>query len=166
MFDVENVNLENPIQINKGFKSIMSKYKGRLDVMVFCHGVFKISKMIVTSIESFDTCLNINVRSCFHLISIATPFLKISKGNVVAISSVEAKIPTRDSFLNTLSKAMLNSLLECSALELAPFGVRINGVAPGMTYTNLRVSDVFTEMENRDYLDKMGGLFPLNKKVK
>jgi 3-oxoacyl-[acyl-carrier protein] reductase len=165
MFDTENICLDNPIQINKGFKSIMAKFKGKLDVMILCHGIFKISKMIVTSIENFDNVLNVNVRSCFHLISIATPFLKISKGNIVAISSVEARIPTRDSFLNTLSKAMLNSLLECSALELAPFGIRVNGVAPGMTYTNLRVSEVFTEMENRDYLDKLGGIFPLHKKV-
>ena len=165
MFDTENINLENPIQINKGFRSIISKFKGKLDVIILCHGIFKVSKMTVTSPENFDLSLNLNVRSNFHLISIAFPFLKLSRGNIVAVSSVEAKIPTRDSFLNTLSKAMLNSLLECSALEFAPSGVRVNGVAPGMTYTNFRVSDVFTENENKEYLDKMGGVFPLNKTV-
>lgn len=133
--------------------------------MVLCHGVFRVGKMMETSIESLDSTLNVNVRSCFHLISLATPFLKLTKGNVVTISSVEARIPIRDSFLTCLSKSMLNSLIECSALELAPHGVRVNGVAPGMTYTNLRVSEVFNERDNKEYLDKLGGMFLLNREV-
>jgi NAD(P)-dependent dehydrogenase (short-subunit alcohol dehydrogenase family) len=60
---------------------------------------------------------------------------------------------------------MLNSLIECSALELAPFGIRVNGVAPGMTETTFRVSDDFNQQENQDYLDKMAGFFLLNKQV-
>ena len=60
---------------------------------------------------------------------------------------------------------MLNSLIECAALELAPFGVRVNGVAPGMTETNFRVSEDFKERENQDYLDKMAGFFLLNRQV-
>ena len=38
MFETENINFENPIQINKGFKikSIIAKFKGRLDVMILC----------------------------------------------------------------------------------------------------------------------------------
>jgi len=60
---------------------------------------------------------------------------------------------------------MLESVIECSALELATYGIRVNGVAPGITYTNHRVTDVFDEKENREYLDKMGGFFLLNKEV-
>lgn len=60
---------------------------------------------------------------------------------------------------------MLNSLIENSALELAPFGVRINGVAPGITDTDIRVTGVFDKYKNRDYLDNMGEFFLLNKKV-
>ena len=60
---------------------------------------------------------------------------------------------------------MLNSLIQCSALELAPFGVRVNGIAPGMTNTGIRISDDFNEQANTEFLDKMADYFLLNKKV-
>ncbi len=60
---------------------------------------------------------------------------------------------------------MLNSLIENSAMELAPFGVRVNAVSPGITNTDIRVSDVFDKNRNKDYLDNMGEFFLLNKKV-
>jgi NAD(P)-dependent dehydrogenase (short-subunit alcohol dehydrogenase family) len=157
--------LENPIQINKAFKSAITKFKGKLDSVILCHGVFKVTRILETSLTSLDLTMHVNVRACFHLISIAIPFLKISKGNIVAVSSVEAKIPTNESFLQCLSKSMLNALIECTALEVAPFGVRVNAVAPGITYTNLRVNEQLKEDANKDYIDKMGGIFPLNKQV-
>ena len=39
---------------------------------------------------------------------------------------------------------MINSLIECCALELAPFGVRINGIAPGITNTNHRIGETLS----------------------
>ena len=164
-FGYELINLEDPAGITRGFKSSMLKFKGRLDVLIMCHGQFKVGKLMETQMDVFDNSLNINVRSCFHLLSISTPFLKLSKGNVVAISSVDSKIPVRDGFVNSLSKSMLNSLIECSALELAAFGVRVNGVCPAITATNHRVTDIFSERENHEYLDKMGGFFLLHREV-
>jgi len=60
---------------------------------------------------------------------------------------------------------MLNSLIQCAALELAPYGVRVNGVAPGMTDTNLRVTKDFNEVQNKQYLERMSSYFLLNKQV-
>lgn len=143
----------------------MKKFKGRLDIMIMTHGQFALGKMMETLIDTFDSYLNINVRSCFHLISLATPFLKLSKGTVIAITSVEGKIAVKDSFMNSLTKSMLNSLIENSALELSGWGIRVNGVSPALTYTNHRVTEDFGEPENKDYLSKMGTFFPLNKEV-
>lgn len=165
MLDFENINMEDPIQINKGFKNIMQKFKGKLDILIICHGVFKVTSINKCSPVTFDNAMNVNVRSFLHLFSIAIPFLKLTKGNIVTISSTEASIITKDSFLNTITKSMINSLIQCSALELAPFGVRVNGVAPGMTYTNFRVDEEFNEQQNKEYLDQMGKLFPLTNTV-
>lgn len=164
-FNYEIINLENPPGITKGFKNIMLKLKGRIDILIMAHGQFKVGKLKETGVDIFDSALNVNVRSCFHLISLAMPFLKISKGNIVAISSIDGLIPVRDGFANSLSKAMLNSLIECSALELASFGVRVNGVAPAITNTNHRVTELFPNHMNKDYLERMGGFFLLNKEV-
>jgi 3-oxoacyl-[acyl-carrier protein] reductase len=164
-FGYELINLEDPPGITRGFKSIMLKLKGKLDVLIMCHGQFKVGKMMETGVDVFDSTLNINVRSCFHLISLASPFLKLTQGNVVAVSSIDSKIPVRDGFVNSVSKAMLNSLIECAALELSSYGVRVNGVNPGITATSHRVTDIFPESENKEYLEKMGGFFLLNREV-
>jgi NAD(P)-dependent dehydrogenase (short-subunit alcohol dehydrogenase family) len=164
-FNYEIINLEDPPGITKGFKNIMIKLGGKVDIIIMSHGQFKVGKLMETGIDVFDSALNINVRSCFHLISLATPFLKISQGNIVAVSSVEAKIFAREGFANSVSKAMLNSLIECSALELSSFGIRVNAVAPSITATNHRVSEYFNDRSNKEYLEKMGGFFLLNKEV-
>jgi meso-butanediol dehydrogenase/(S,S)-butanediol dehydrogenase/diacetyl reductase len=164
-FDYELIDLEDPQNITRGFKSMMMKLKGKLDVLILCHGQFRVGRLVDIGVDVFDSTLHVNVRACFHLISMASPFLKLTRGNVVAVSSLESKIPVRDGFLNSLSKAMLNTLIECSALELASFGVRVNAVAPAITATSHRVNNDFEERENKEYLDKMGGFFLLNKQV-
>jgi len=60
---------------------------------------------------------------------------------------------------------MLNSLIQCAALELAPFGVRVNGVAPAMTNTELRVTKEFDRQANKEFLEKMADFYLLNRKV-
>ena len=82
----------------------MKKFKGRLDNLIFCHGCFKVGKLTETASDNFDSTININVRSVFHILSMASPFLKISQGNVVVVSSLESMIPVSDSFLNSVSK--------------------------------------------------------------
>ena len=102
-----------------------------------------------------------------NIISLATPFLKVSKGNIVAISSMESYIPIKSGLINTITKSMVNQLIQCSALELASFGVRVNGVAPGIINTEHRVgvNDGFREDENNLYIEKMGNYNLLNKKA-
>ena len=82
----------------------MLKFKGRLDTLIVCHGIFKVGNFTEVNIDQFDETLNVNTRSVFHLVSMASQFLKISKGNVVITTSVDGIIPLADSFLNCLSK--------------------------------------------------------------
>jgi len=103
-FDKQIIDFENPNNINRGFAEIMKKFGGRVDIIIITHAVFKVGKLTETNIDVFDQALNINVRSIFHFISMASPFLKLSKGNVVVLSSLESFIPISLSFLNSVSK--------------------------------------------------------------
>ena len=120
------------------FINIMKYLGGKLDILFLCHGSFENGEIIETDLKEFDTMMNINTRSVMALMSLASPFLKYTQGNIVAISSMESFIPVKKSFLNTVTKSMVNSLIKNAALELASFGVRVNGVAPGVTNTNFR----------------------------
>ena len=151
----------------KVIEETMIQLNGRLDMLLLCHGQFFQGDISETSFKDIDEGIAVNTRSMLALISLLTEFLKKSKGNVVAISSLEAYIPVRGSFLNSITKSMVNSLIQNAALELASFGVRVNGVAPGITYTSHRVgiNDEFKESTNKIYMESMGKTNLLSKEV-
>lgn len=168
----EIIDLENPEEINSTFPVCIKKLKGKLDILFICHGIYAKSSIKDCSQEKFDNIMNINVRSVFHILSLSVPFLKITKGNCVIISSMESFIPQKNGFLNTTTKAMINSLVQNSALELSSFGVRINAVAPGITNTEHRKNEKnsdnninFGNMWNNIGMFDKGEMFPLNKKI-
>ena len=172
----EIIDLENPKEINSKYPLCLKKLKAKLDILLICHGINCYTKIKDCSKENFDKVMNINVRSVFHLLSISVPFLKLTKGNCVILSSIESFIPKNTGFLNTTSKAMINSLVQNSALELSYFNVRINAVAPAM----IKKEEKPNEMNNYDFsnIGKMGWgglgsggedeyleMFPLGKKL-
>ena len=171
----EIIDLENPKEINSKFPICLKKMKARIDNLFICHGVYSSCSIKDCSKENFDKIMNINVRSTFHILSICVPFLKLTKGNCVIISSLESFIPVKNGFLNTTSKAMINSLVQNSALELSSFGVRINAVAPGITNTDHRndsnenndnnISSIMGMWNNNGMMRSKGEAFPLGKSI-
>ena len=131
------------------FSDIMLKLGGKLDVMFLCHGQFSQSEIIETTVKEYDAIINVNSRSVMTMISLATPFLKYTKGNIVVMSSLESFIPVKNSFLNTTSKSIVNGIIQNAALELASFGIRVNGVAPGITKTEFRLEE-FEEPKDKN----------------
>lgn len=164
-FQISICNFEEAKEITKAFKEMMVKLEGKLDILLICHGVYSSAKFKDCPIKRFDKIITVNARSIFHIISLSVPFLKVAKGNIVVLSSLEASIPNSFGFLNSVSKSMVNSLIECSALELASYGIRVNGVAPGMTNTEHRCNEVFKSKDNQEYLEKSANLFLLKKRA-
>ena len=156
------VEFKNGKNITENFKQALLFLKGRLDILICCHGKYFEGNVTDTDVEEFDQNININVKSSFHILSLSVPFLKITKGNVVMISSVTSKIVEKGDFLQALSKNMINSLIQNSALELASFGVRVNGVALGCVEGDYRKSS-FKE-NNENYLGMMKNFNLLEKK--
>jgi NAD(P)-dependent dehydrogenase (short-subunit alcohol dehydrogenase family) len=154
----EKIDFSKNLQQKEEYQKAILKLDGKIDILFLCHGKYNMSEIEATSYKEFDEILNINTRSYTSLISLSVPFLKLSKGNIVAVSSLESYIPIASGFLNTVTKSMVNELIQCSALELASFGIRVNGVAPGITFTSHRVgiNEDFQEDQNREYMEKMG----------
>ena len=152
----------NETDYHTKFTDIMMKLEGKLDVMFLCHGEYYQAEFAEAEIKDYDRIFNINARSVMALISLATPFLKYTKGNIVALSSLESFIPTKNSVLNTTTKCMVNMIIQNAALELASFGIRVNGIAPGLVETNFRLNE-FDEPKimNNEIYNKRKGLLNL-----
>lgn len=121
---------------------------GRLDVLVNSAGIIGMDSIFTSTLEKYDRMMEVNLRSIFHLIQLCIPYLEKTGGNIINVSSV-AGTRSFPGILNyCISKAGLDQLTRCCALELAPRGVRVNAVNPGVVVTKLHLN---TGMADPDY---------------
>ena len=92
----------------------MLKLGGKLDMLFICHGCFENREIIETNFKNYDGIVNVNTRSVLGLMSLATPFLKYTQGNIVVISSLESYIPVKGSFLKNPISLSLSKLCRIS----------------------------------------------------
>ena len=136
---------------------------GRIDVLVNAAGIIKSGTILDTTIEDFDYMMNLNLRSIFHLMQTAIPFLKETKGNIVNVSSVTGIRAFPNILAYCVSKAALDHLTRCSALELAQFGVRVNAVNPGVVITNLHKASGMSTVDYAKFLEHSETTHPLGR---
>jgi NAD(P)-dependent dehydrogenase (short-subunit alcohol dehydrogenase family) len=136
---------------------------GKLDVLINSAGVIANGTIENTTLQQWDDMFNINVRSVFYLMHLAMPHLVKTKGNVVNVSSVNGE----RSFPNVLaycsSKAALDHLTRCAALEVASKGVRVNAVCPGVTRTQLHRRGGMDEATYQKFLEHSKETHPLGR---
>lgn len=110
---------------------------GGIDVLVNAAGHLSSGTIENTSLESWDDMMNVNVRAPFQLMQMALPSLIERRGNIVNVSSVTGLRAFPGVLAYCVSKAALDQLTRCSALELAAKGVRVNAVNPGVVVTEI-----------------------------
>ena len=108
---------------------------GRLDILVNNAGAGAILPLPEATAEKVASIFAANVLGPSLLSAAALPYLAASKGSVVNVSSTLGHKPTAGLSHYAASKAALDHLTRCWALELAPQGVRVNAVAAGPTET-------------------------------
>ena len=110
---------------------------GALDGVVHAAGVIGNGGAIDTEPAEWDRVMDSNLRSSYLIMRAAGPALAERKGSAVMISSVAATRPYGNLLAYCVSKAGVDMLTRCLALELAPKGVRVNAVNPGVVVTEL-----------------------------
>ena len=110
---------------------------GGMDVLVNAAGFLTTGTIENTSVDAWDEMMNVNVRAVFRLMQRALPSLIERRGNVVNVSSVTGLRSFPGVLAYCVSKAAVDQLTRCSALELAAKGVRVNAVNPGVVVTEI-----------------------------
>src|SRR5947209_9338042 len=136
---------------------------GQLDVLVNAAGHISTGSIEDTTLSAWDAMMNVNLRAVFHLMQTATPHLIKTKGNVVNISSVTGLRSFPGVLAYCVSKAAVDQLTRCAALELAPKGVRVNAVNPGVTVTNLHRNSGMDEAQYAAFLERSKTTHPLGR---
>lgn len=104
---------------------------GKLNVLVNSAGIIATGTIETTTLEQYDHVMNTNVRSIYHLAMLTVPHLIQTQGSIVNVSSVNGIRSFPGVLAYNLSKAAVDQLTRCVALELAAKSVRVNSVNPG-----------------------------------
>jgi len=136
---------------------------GRLDVLVNAAGHIVSGSIENTSLAAWDSMMNVNLRSVFHLMQLASPHLIKTKGNIVNISSVTGLRSFPGVLAYCVSKAGLDQLTRCAALELAAKGVRVNAVNPGVVVTEIHKRGGMSEADYEKFLEHSKTTHPLGR---
>jgi NAD(P)-dependent dehydrogenase (short-subunit alcohol dehydrogenase family) len=143
---------------------------GGLTTLVNAAGIFSAGAVEQTADAAWDELLDVNLRAPFRLMRAATPHLIASQraattptASVVNVSSVTGLRAFPGIVGYCVSKAGLDQLTRCAALELAPQGVRVNAVNPGVVVTDLHRRAGFTEETYAAFLERAQETHPLGR---
>jgi NAD(P)-dependent dehydrogenase (short-subunit alcohol dehydrogenase family) len=136
---------------------------GGLDVLVNAAGILKSGSIEATSLALWDETMNINLRSVFHLMSLAVPHLEKTRGNIVNVSSVTGLRAFPGVLAYCVSKAAIDQLTRCVSLELAPKGIRVNAVNPGVVTTGLHRAGGMKDDAYSKFLEHSKSTHPLGR---
>jgi NAD(P)-dependent dehydrogenase (short-subunit alcohol dehydrogenase family) len=136
---------------------------GGIDVLVNAAGVIATGTLEATTDETWDAMMSVNLRAPFRLMRAAAPHLAARKGAVVNVSSVNGLRSFPGVLAYCVSKAGVDHLTRCAAIEMAPLGVRVNAVNPGVTVTNLHRRSGMEESQYAAFLERSKTTHPLGR---
>ena len=136
---------------------------GGIDVLVNAAGHISSGTIENTTTEAWDAMLNINLRAVFILMQKSLPTMIQRHGNIVNVSSVTGLRAFPGVLAYCVSKAGLDQLTRCAALELAAAGVRVNAVNPGVVVTEIHKRGGQTEEQYAAFLEHSKETHPLGR---
>jgi len=138
-------------------------FRGHLDVVVNAAGIIGSGDLATTTMEDWSAMLRINLDSVFVLMQAALPHLQATRGNIVNVSSVTGTRSFPGVLAYCVSKAGVDQLTRCAALELAASGVRVNAVNPGVVVSDLHRRGGMQEAAYEAFLEHSRTTHPLGR---
>ncbi|HEY2435518.1 MAG TPA: SDR family oxidoreductase [Vicinamibacterales bacterium] len=141
---------------------------GGISALVNAAGIIANGTVENTADAAWDQMLDINLRAPFRLMRAAAPQLIVSarethNASVVNVSSVTGLRAFPNVLAYCVSKAGVDQLTRCAALEMAPHGVRVNAVNPGVVVSNLHRRSGMNEDAYAAFLEHSKTTHPLGR---
>lgn len=127
-------------EVDEVFDAVMAQH-GRIDILVNNAGIYEPKPFLELSEEEWDRTLDINLKGQFLCAQRAAKEMRASGGgriiNISSIASGQVGVGIPGAAHYTASKGGVSALTETLALELAPFNILVNTIAPGAIATRM-----------------------------
>jgi 3-oxoacyl-[acyl-carrier protein] reductase len=108
---------------------------GRLDILVTCAGIIRDNLLHKMTDDDWDAVINTHLRGTFLAAQAAQKLMVAQKSGAMVLISSTSALGNRGQANYSTAKAGLQGLAKTLAIELGPFGIIVNSVAPGFIAT-------------------------------
>lgn len=148
---------------------IKSKF-GRLDVLVNNAGVSKVGLFIDASDYDIDSIMNINLVGAIKLTRDSIDLLRCgNNASIINISSIWGNVGASCEVLYSATKGGMNLFTKALAKEIAPWGIRVNCIAPGVINTKMNswlCEEEKLSLEEEIPMNRFGEIYEIGKVAK
>lgn len=140
-----------------------ARNRGGPHVLINNAGIDLTGDLLQTDPSDFRRVIEVNLFGAFLMLREAARAMKAHGGAVVNVTSRTASVGVRGMTAYGASKGALLSLTRGAAVELAPFGIRVNAVAPGLTETPMIASWISKQNDPLGFRRQLEASIPLNR---
>lgn len=126
-------------QVDELFAQLKQRF-GALDILFANAGIGKFKSLAETTEEIFDQIFDTNVKGLFFTVQKAIPLLRPG-ASIILDASIGARIGRPGAAAYAASKAAVRTFARNFSADLAPLGIRVNAVSPGMIATPIWTRD-------------------------
>ena len=110
---------------------------GRIDILVNNAGMSSKTKILDYTVEEYDKINDLNIKSVFVCSKEIVPYLRETRGVILNTSSMVSIYGQPSGVMYPASKFAVNGITKSLSRELAPMGIRVNAVLPGIIETDM-----------------------------
>ncbi len=155
----QKANVANKLEVDLMIKETLYKF-GRIDVMVNNAGIAYQGMITDTDEIDFDKIIDVDLKGVFNCCKAVTPVMVNQKyGRIINISSMWGQVGASCEVAYSAAKAGVIGLTKALAKELAPSGITVNAIAPGIIETNMNSNlsvDELNEFVKEIPISRMG----------
>jgi len=142
-------------EVNYLIEETIKKF-GRIDIMVNNAGIGTTGDILSTDNFSWDKIISINLSGVFYGTKAASIKMKEMgiKGSIINMTSILGTVGFKGSVGYCACKGGVNQITRASALDLAPYGIRVNAIAPGFIKTQM-TKGIEDSPELKSYIEQM-----------
>ena len=127
---------------------------GQIDVLVNNAGIVRDEYLLMLNPETLDKCVDLNIKGYLYCAQQAVlKMFRRKSGVIINMSSVSSRMALAGQCVYSATKGAVNSMTATMAKELAPYGIRVNAVAPGFIETEM--IDALPAEKKEEYLKEV-----------